>query len=102
MTKRCAAKVGEYEKDGQMKGEYVNIGVILSNEKGEYLLLDPTVNLAGVLMKQRVLAQKNQKKGGDMVSCGIFEKDRQQAPQQNPPSGSGGEFDSFDDDSIPF
>lgn len=98
MTKRVAAKVGEYEKDGQMRGEYVNIGVILNNDKGEYLLLDPTVNLAGVLMKQRVLAQKNQKKGGDMVSCGIFEKDRQQS---QPAQSSGGGHDGFDDD-IPF
>ena len=42
MTKRIMAKVGEYEKDGKTKGNYVEIGVILSNENGEYALIDPT------------------------------------------------------------
>lgn len=77
MAKRITVKVDEYEKDGQTKGKYVEIGVILSNDKGEYMLLDPTVNLAGVLMKQRVLAQKNKSKGGDMVMCSIFDNDNQ-------------------------
>lgn len=78
MTKRIMAKVGEYEKDGKTKGNYVEIGVILSNENGEYALIDPTVNLAGVLMKQRVLAQKQQKKvTGDSVMCSIFDNSQQ-------------------------
>lgn len=90
MTKRIMAKVGEYEKDGKTKGNYVEIGVILSNENGEYALIDPTVNLAGVLMKQRVLAQKQQKKvTGDSVMCSIFDNSQPQ---------SGNDVPGFDDD----
>ena len=77
MTKRLSAKVGEYKKDGDTKGEYVQIGVILNNDNGEFLLLDPTVNLAGVLAKQNALEFK---KGGQMrdnVMCGIYEENNQ-------------------------
>lgn len=77
MTKRLMAKVDEYEKDGKTKGKYVEIGVILSNSDGEYALIDPTVNLAGVLMKQRVLSQKNKKQGGSSVMCSIFDNSTQ-------------------------
>jgi len=56
MSKRLSAKTGEYTKDGETKGEYTQIGVILQNDNGEYLLLDPTINLAGVLAKQNILA----------------------------------------------
>lgn len=103
MAKRLVAKVGEYQKDGETKGEYVKIGVILSNDNGEYGLLDPTVDLAGVLMKQRLL---NPQKAGDSVMCGVYEdqpkqqggQQRQQPAQQQ--SGGGG-FDDFDQN-IPF
>jgi hypothetical protein len=88
MTKRLVAKVGTYEKDGQTKGEYVEIGVILSNENGEFAILDPTVNLAGVMMKQRLLNKK-----GDSVMCGIYSNDNQQQGQQNQQQSP-----SFDDD----
>lgn len=90
MAKRLVAKVGEYEKDGETKGRYVEIGVILSNNNGEYALIDPTVNLAGVLMKQRVMAQKNGVKvTGDSVMCSVFDNDKKSSPQQHP---------DFDDD----
>lgn len=93
--KRITAKIDEYEKDGQTKGRYVDIGVINSNGNGEYILLDPTVNLAGVLMKQRVLAQKQGKKGSNAVMCSIFENDNQPKQQQ------GGAASDFESD-IPF
>ena len=56
MAKRIVAKTGEYQKDGQTKGEYTKLGVMLSNDNGEYMLLDPSVSLAGVLIKQNSLA----------------------------------------------
>ena len=77
MSKRIAAKVGTYTKDGQEKGKYVDIGVVLENSNGEYILLDPTVNLAGVMMKQRLMSGK-----GDSVICSIFDNDRQQSQSQ--------------------
>lgn len=80
MAKRLMAKVGTYTKDGQEKGEYVKIGVILSNDNGEYALIDPSVNLAGVAVKQ--LVNGVSKKGSDSVIASIFEDQPQQAPQQ--------------------
>ena len=97
--KRITARIDEYEKDGQTKGKYVEVGVILNNSNGEFILLNPTVDLSGVLLKQRLLAQKAGKKVMDAVACSIFDNNQnnqQQAPQQNNKPA-----DSFDDD-IPF
>jgi len=82
MARRLSARVGEYERDGQTKGEYVQIGVILNNANGDYVLLDPTVSLSGVLAKQNALEYK---KGGvmrDNVMCGIYEYQNNQQQQQ--------------------
>ncbi len=91
MTKRIVAKTGTYQKDGQEKGEYTKLGVILNNDNGEYMLLDPTVSLAGVLIKQNALAAKTGGQQRDMLMVSIFEDDnqgqqqnnQQQAPNQN-------------------
>ena len=93
MTKRIAARIGSYEKDGQTKGEYVDIGVILNNSDGEYVLLNPTVDLAGVLMKQRMLAQENGKKARGSVLASVFDSDLQQ---------NNGQQSSSNDDQVPF
>jgi len=82
MAKRITAKVEEYQKDGETKGKYVEIGVILDNDNGQFILLDPTVNIAGVLAKQNAMEFK---KGGQMrenVMCSIFDNDNQQSNQQ--------------------
>lgn len=98
--KRLVAKVGEYQnKQGETKGKYVTIGVIRQGQNGEYAFIDPTVNLAGVLVKQRLF---NPQKAGENVMCSIYD-DSQQNNQQsqqgnnNQQSGDGG----FNDD-IPF
>lgn len=44
----AAVKVGSYEKNGETKNKYKNIGVVLKGDKGPYLLLDRTFNPAGV------------------------------------------------------
>jgi len=85
MTKRIVAKTGEYQKEGQTKGEYTKLGVMLNNDNGEYMLLDPSVSLAGLLIKQNALAAKSGGQQRDMVMISIFEDDnnQQQAGQQN-------------------
>ncbi len=94
--KDIVAKVGSYEKDGQTKNRYTKIGVIRENQYGEYLMLDPEINLAGVLIKQRLADPK----AGGMVMCSIFDRDdskqAQAAPRQSAPAADG-----FDDD-VPF
>jgi len=67
---------------GEDQPHIVQIGVILNNDNGEFLLLDPTVSLAGVLAKQNALEFK---KGGqirDNVMCGIYEDQPKQNNQQ--------------------
>jgi hypothetical protein len=82
MSKRLSVKVGEYEaQDGTIKGEYVQIGVILENSNGEYVLLDPAVSLSGLLARQNHLEWL---KGGQVranVMCGIYEDEPKQAAQ---------------------
>ena len=94
MSKRIVAKVGEYEKDGETKGRYQNIGVILSNDNGEYVLLDPVVNLAGVLIQQRLL---NPQKAGEKVLASVFTDE----PRQNSQPAQQQSSEDFSDP-IPF
>ena len=82
MSKRIVAKTGEYQKDGQTKGEYTKLGVMLDNNNGEYMLLDPSVSLAGVLVKQNALAAKTGGQQRDMVMVSIFNDDNQQQGNQ--------------------
>ena len=85
MTKRLCAVTGEYQsKEGQQKAEFTEVGVIITGKNGkEYALLDPSINLAGVLLKQNVLAAKRGEPTSDRVMLSLFEQDNQlQAPQQ--------------------
>ena len=87
MTKRLSAVIGEYtDKNNQSKAEWQNVGVLITGKNGkEYALLDPTVNLAGVLLKQNVLAQKKNEAPSDMVMTSVFEEQQNnnQGHQQN-------------------
>lgn len=92
MAKRLVAKTGEYQKDGQTKGEYTKIGVVLSNQNGEYMLLDPAVSLAGVLAKQNAMAISKGEQVRDNVMVSIFDDEnqgQQQQPQQQQQGGWG-------------
>lgn len=84
--KRLAAKTGTYVKDGQEKGEYIKLGVLMDgNDGGQYMILDPTVNLAGVLLKQNALAAKQGKEQRDSVMVSVFDdSQQQQQPMQQP------------------
>jgi hypothetical protein len=88
MTKRLVAVTGEYlsKQDNQQKAEYTEIGVIITGKNGkEYALLDPAINLAGVLMKQNILAAKRNEPPSDRIMLSIFEQQAQGAPQQQQP-----------------
>jgi len=44
-----AVKCGTYKKNGETKGKYLNVGVILEKEDGgKFMLLNRTFNPAGV------------------------------------------------------
>ena len=87
------AVVGEYtDKQGQQKKRYLNVGAVMSNDNGHYLLLNKTFNPAG-------LAEQ----GRESIILSLFEprQQGQQAPQQSqqavPPA-----TDGFEDQKIPF
>lgn len=85
MTKRLVAVTGEYisKQDNQQKAEYTEIGVIIIGKNNkEYALLDPSVNLAGVLMKQNALAAKRNEPPSSTVMVSLFDQDAQQQGQQ--------------------
>lgn len=83
MTKRLVAKTGTYtNQQGEQKGEYTRIGVLMDGDNGQYMLLDPTVNLAGVLAKQNVMAANEGKPMRDSVMISVFENDNQGQQQQ--------------------
>ena len=87
MTKRLAAITGEYvsKQDNQQKGEWTNVGVLIIGQNGkEYAMLDPAVNLAGILLQQNLLALKKGEAPRDMVMLSVFDDAaQQQGNQQN-------------------
>jgi hypothetical protein len=107
MAKRLSVKVGEYtNQQGETKGEYIRLGALMSGQNGEYLLLDPTVNIAGCLAKQNMLNHKNGKQVRDSLMVSVFDDNNQQqqspqpaSPQAGPDYGQGGDY--YNDD-VPF
>ena len=79
-------KVGTYEKDGQTKGKYVDVGVLMQGQDGGmFVLLNTTFNPAGVPNpdnKESVLVsvfEDNQQGGNQQQNGG---NNQQQQPQQ--------------------
>lgn len=113
MTKRLAIKVGEFtNQQGETKGEYVKAGVILDGSNGEYILLDPTVNIAGCLAKQNLMNHAAGKQVRDSVMCSVFTDQpqgqqqggapQQQQQQSQPNQQQQGASSNGFDDNIPF
>ena len=92
--KDLVIKVGEYEKDGEKKGRYVKLGTILNGDNGEYALIEPTVDLAGCMMQQRIMNGGK----GNSVMCSIFDKSADKARGDEPGMSGAGSKNSFDDD----
>lgn len=97
MSYDLAIKVGEYEKDGETKGRYVRLGALLKGDNGMYMLIDPTVDLAGCMIKQRVM---NPQKAGDAVMVSVFDRNKDKSSGSGN-GGSAGGGNDFDND-IPF
>ena len=88
--------VGEYQgRDGQTKREYRNIGAVLENDKGLYMIIDRTFNPAGV---------PNPENRGNLI-VSMFEPrndDQRGNRQQSSQSGQQYDRDMPDDRDIPF
>lgn len=75
-----SVKTGEYQKDGQIKGRYKNVGAVMESEKGMFILLDKTFNPAGI------------QDTNSSVLIHMFEEKNEK----------GGQFGNNDNDEIPF
>lgn len=94
-----SVKTGEYtDRDGQTKGRYLNIGVMMETDKGPYILLNRTFNPAGV--------PGNNDRDNIMVSLFEPRDNQSQAPaqQRQASSGFGGRAPVQSDlaDDVPF
>lgn len=90
---------GSYtDSTGQEKKRWTNLGAMMENENGPYLLLDPTVSLPGLLMKQRLLNQKEGKTPGESILASVFYEEGR-GPQKQAPAK---QESQFSDDDIPF
>ena len=81
--KKLTVKIGEYTNaQNEVKGRYANIGVIMSNENGEFALIDPTVCLGGIFALQQAYNATQGKAPSDRIMTGIYEENSQQQGQQ--------------------
>lgn len=77
-----AVKVGEYQKDGETKSKYENIGLVMQKDDGgKFLMIKRTFNPAGV--------PDFSGKGGENILISMFETKQdggqQSAPQRSAP-----------------
>lgn len=88
MTKKLLAKVGTYQNaQGETKNDYVKLGVVISGDNGDFMLLDPSVNLAGALIKQNVMNMAEGKPQRDSVMVSVFDSDNQGQGQNQQTGG---------------
>lgn len=92
MARRLAAITGEYisKQDNQQKAEWSNVGVLITGKNGkDYVMLDPAVNLAGILIQQNLLAAQRNEAPSKMVMLSVFDDDanQQNGNQQQYPQG---------------
>jgi len=83
-----AIKTGEYtDNQGQTKGRYTKLGVVMSgSDGGQFMLLEPQIDIAGCLMLQNNMAVARGAPARDSVMVSMFEpKQEGQAPQQMQP-----------------
>jgi len=80
------AKTGTYtDQNGNQKSRWIQVGRMLSNQNGDFIVLDGHISLAGLQQIQN----QNQNQGAqsrDGVLVSIFEdQPKQQGQQQQPP-----------------
>lgn len=98
MKRKIVANVGSYtDKDGNEKKQWANVGTLMQNERGYYILLDSFFNPAAL------------RTGNDRsIILSVFEEDddkprggqrKQQSPQQRSRANS---YQDIPDDELPF
>lgn len=93
-VKDVAVVTGTYEKNGETKKRYKNVGSVMRGDDGNsFILLDRSFNPAGVPFKE----------GGDQIILGIFDlKEDGQQQAAAPVQAQQPVRQTIDDDKIPF
>jgi len=93
-------KVGEYtDGQGQTKGRFKNVGVMMEGDKGPYILLDRTFNPAGVggnEGRESIIVSLYEPKEGGQPSAG------QQQHSTAKSNGYQSASRDLDGDDVPF
>ena len=89
-------KVGEYtDNQGQTKGRFKNVGVMMEGDKGPYILLDRTFNPAGV----------GGNEGRESIIVSLYEPKDNGGQQQHSAAKAAGQQPKWRDlegDDVPF
>lgn len=89
-------KVGEYtDGQGQTKGRFKNVGVMMDGDKGPYILLDRTFNPAGV----------GGNEGRESIIVSLYEPKQEGGQQAHSTAKSNGYQPAardLDGDDVPF
>lgn len=112
MSKDLVVKVGQWTKNGETKNKWQKIGVLMESDNGQYLMLDPFIDLSGILLLQNQMSgdqrenvmvsifDRETRQGSTMGSgAGDTNVSRPNTANQNPATHSAG--NDFDRD-IPF
>ena len=87
-----AVKTGTYtDKEGKEKGRYLNVGAVLDDGNGPFLLLDRTFNPAGL---------PNPDNRSNVIISLFKPKDAGSKPEPQQTGGGGAAFE--DSETIPF
>jgi len=80
-------KTSEYtDSQNQVKGKYTKLGVVMSgNDGGQFMLLEPCVDIAGCLMLQNIMASAKGQQERDSVMVSMFEPQQQGQGNNNQP-----------------
>ena len=91
-----AVKVGSYEKNGETKNKYENVGVVMSGEHGPYIIMKRTFNPAGL-------------GEGESIFISMFEPKKKEdnawkfkAEKQIPNEPAFDDANPFSDDEVPI
>ena len=86
------AKVGTYTQNGETKGRFMNVGVMMEKDGRPYILLNRTFNPAGI----------NNLDGRDTVLLSLYEP-KNEANAHSQAKGNGFAPEAVElDDSIPY
>ncbi|RLD19117.1 MAG: hypothetical protein DRI69_09060 [Bacteroidetes bacterium] len=87
------AKTGSYQKDGETKNRYLNIGSIMEGEHGPYMIMERTFNPAGL---------PNPEDRSSLILSLFKPKEKDGASRSAGDAFGSAVMDSRGDDSIPF